>query len=159
MAAAIAPDDAQLFEFESDFVATLRCVPMAVRLKLDRCGLKITLRQWSRLHLGDREILLHRPCRAPDEISAYAWSVSEMVALRAHESVMPLAEDSDALREMSGLVPAAVVEFARLAGVKPPNESDWALLSELQRFALVKLSRKNHDNVNFVPAMLEFKLA
>ncbi|HEY1709528.1 MAG TPA: nitrate reductase associated protein [Rhizomicrobium sp.] len=28
----------QTLAFESEFVATLRCVPMAVRMKLDVCG-------------------------------------------------------------------------------------------------------------------------
>jgi len=28
----------------------------------------------------------------------------------------------------------------------------------LQRFTLLKLSRESHDNVNFIPALREFKL-
>ncbi len=53
-----AMNDQQLFAFENDFVATLRCIPMAVRFKLDRCGIKLTLRQWSRLTHSDRTDLL-----------------------------------------------------------------------------------------------------
>jgi hypothetical protein len=30
-------DDPVLFKFESDFVDSLRCIPMVVRLKLDLC--------------------------------------------------------------------------------------------------------------------------
>jgi hypothetical protein len=34
----------------------------------------------------------------------------------------------------------------------------WASLLPLQRFALIKLSRSNHENHNFVPALQEFGL-
>ena len=67
-------NDNQLFAFEDDFVAALRCIPMAVRLKLDRSGIKLTLRQWSRFTRSDRQILLDAPCRTFEEISEYrAW--------------------------------------------------------------------------------------
>ena len=59
--------DVQLFAFESDFVASLRCIPMAVRLKLDLCGIKLTLRQWSRFTRSDREALIAMPCRSRAE--------------------------------------------------------------------------------------------
>jgi hypothetical protein len=35
----------------------------------------------------------------------------------------------------------------------------WAALSPLQRFALIKLSRSSHENSNFLPALKEFQLA
>ena len=34
----------------------------------------------------------------------------------------------------------------------------WAGLSPLQRFALIKLSRSQHENANFLPALQEFHL-
>jgi hypothetical protein len=34
----------------------------------------------------------------------------------------------------------------------------WALLSPLQRFALIKLSRSGHENKNFPKALEEFNL-
>ena len=63
-------NDDHLFAFESDFVATLRCVPMAVRLKLDRCEIKLSLRQWSRFTPEDRRRLLAAPCRTPTDVGA-----------------------------------------------------------------------------------------
>jgi hypothetical protein len=35
----------------------------------------------------------------------------------------------------------------------------WASLTPLQRFALIKLSRSGHENSNFLPALQEFQLA
>ena len=48
--------------------------------------------------------------------------------------------------------------FAETVGVAPPGLQAWRELAELQRFVLIKLSRDNHDNVNFVPALREFGL-
>ncbi len=38
-------NDTGMFDFESDFVASLRCIPMCVRFKLDLCEIKLSLRQ------------------------------------------------------------------------------------------------------------------
>lgn len=152
-------NDTQLFAFESDFVATLRCVPMAVRFKLDRCGIKLSLRQWSRLTPEDRRELLQAPCDAASEIEAYRDRLLELVALRAAGVAKPLPEPPDPLWEQSAETPAAVRAFAQSVAVRAPTDADWGKLSQLQRFALLKLSRDNHDNVNFIPALREFGLA
>ena len=54
--------------------------------------------------------------------------------------------------------PSTLARFARSQGVAPPSQAAWRGLDELQRFALIKLTRDSHDNVNFVPAMREFGL-
>ena len=51
-----------------------------------------------------------------------------------------------------------VAGYARRLGVQPPSREKWAALSPLQRFVSIKLTRDNHDNVNFIPAMREFGL-
>ncbi len=150
--------DTQLFAFESDFVATLRCVPMAVRLKLDRCAIKLSLRQWSRFTRDDRQRLLEAPCRAPAEVAAYREALVALIAVRAQEAAKPLADPPAPLWEEASAPPPMVTTFARAAGVTPPSNAAWRRLGELQRFALIKLTRDNHDNVNFVPAMREFGL-
>jgi len=152
-------NDNQLFAFEDDFVASLRCIPMAVRLKLDRSGIKLSLRQWSRFTREDRRELLEAPCGTVTEVCAYHDRLVELVAERAHEAAKPLPEPPAALWEVTGEAPPTVAAFARSVGVPPPTEHDWRRLSELQRFVLIKLTRDNHDNVNFVPAMREFGLA
>jgi hypothetical protein len=54
--------------------------------------------------------------------------------------------------------PLAVAAFAEALGVQPPDDGAWSRLTPLQRFVLLKLSRDNHDNVNFIPALAEFGL-
>ena len=149
-------DHAQLFAFEQDFVASLRCIPMAVRLKLDRSGIKVSLRQWSRFTVADRRELLEAPCTLPSEIEAYATRLSGLIASRTHEAIRPLPEPPTALWEAAGETPAVVTNYARSLGVPPPSPRQWSELSELQRFVLIKLTRDSHDNVNFLPAMREF---
>lgn len=151
-------NDAQLFAFEDDFVATLRCIPMAVRLKLDRSGIKLTLRQWSRFTRDDRQALLELACRTPGEVAAYRARLVELVALRAKEEARPLPDPPAPIWESALAAPSVVATFAASVGVRAPSPRAWGELTELQRFALIKLTRDNHDNVNFIPAMREFGL-
>jgi len=152
-------NDNQLFAFEDDFVASLRCIPMAVRLKLDRSGIKLSLRQWSRFTREDRAELLETSCATAPEVEAYRARLVELVTLRAKEEAKPLPEPPAALWELVGEAPPVVTAYAQSVGVSPPTAREWRRLTELQRFALIKLTRDNHDNVNFVPAMREFGLA
>ena len=148
-----------MFAFESDFVASLRCVPMAVRQKLDLCGIKLTLRQWSRFTRQDRQALLVRPCGAHRDVAAYRGALVALVDLRAGEVAKSLAETPCGQWENPRRVPPGVAGHARALGLRAPRLRQWAALTRLQRFALIKLTRDNHDNVNFAPAMVEFGLA
>lgn len=152
-------NDAQLFAFESDFVSTLRCIPMAVRFKLDRCGIKLSLRQWSRFTRADRQAALTEPCGSTAEIAAYRAALVALIALRADEPVRPLAEQPCELWNDARQVPTPVAEYARSIGLAPPSAAEWAGLTVLQRFVLLKLTRDKHDNLNFAPAMREFGIA
>jgi hypothetical protein len=150
--------DTQLFDFEQDFVSTLRCIPMAVRLKLDTCGIKLSLRQWSRFTPADRRGLLTDPCASDSEIEAYRKALVNLVASRANEIAKPLAAELCAQCEDHHQPPAVVADYAISVGLPQPSDRQWSALTRLQRFALIKLTRDNHDNVNFIPAMTEFGL-
>lgn len=147
-----------LFEFEQDFVDSLRCIPMAVRFKLDLCGVKVSLRQWSRLTLADRTEMLTAPCDTPDQVECYRLDLIDRIAKRAGEAARPIPIPRDPAWASVGRPPDALVVHALGLGLEPPTPSQWDALTELQRFALVKLSREGHDNVNFVPALREFGL-
>ena len=49
------------FAFEADFVDDLRCLPMAVRRKLDLAGVKLRLSHWHALRADERAELLAWP--------------------------------------------------------------------------------------------------
>jgi molybdopterin-guanine dinucleotide biosynthesis protein A len=149
-------DQPQLFAFEDDFVVSLRCIPMAVRMKLDRCRIKLSLRQWSRFTATDRRRLLESPCRTSEEVAAYHDGLTQLVSDRAGEAATPLSDLPEALWEVVDAPPAVIVTYARSAGLTPPTAAQWRGLTELQRYALIKLTREGHDNINFIPAMREF---
>lgn len=147
-----------VFQFEQDFAGSLRCIPMAVRFKLDRCGVKLSLRQWSRLGPEERSRMLRLPCDRRDEIEAYRRELEELIQLRSSQPLEYLPIEVQPLWADGTGVPEQVVQFAAQLQVSPPSSTQWAALSPLQRFTLVKLSRAKHDNVNFLPAMREFGL-
>ncbi|MBV1838277.1 nitrate reductase associated protein [Acetobacter estunensis] len=145
-----------IFEFERDFAGSLRCIPMIARQKLDIVGIKMTLRQWSRVSREERGLLVDRPCDTNAEQEAYRALVLELIATRADEPVRFLVTQGlDDWREPDRM-PEAVLLQAQQDGVQPPTPAQWAALAPLKRFALIKLARSKHENENFVPALEEF---
>lgn len=147
-----------LFAFESDFTGTLRCIPMIVRLKLDLCGIKLSLRQWSRFTRDDRAALVEGPCETAAEAAAYGAALSGLIAERAGEIAVSLPIDPALAWADSSEVPERVAAYVEGLGLAALTVGQWAGLSALQRFAVFKLTRPGHDNDNLVPAMREFGL-
>jgi hypothetical protein len=147
----------QFFQFEADFVASLRCIPMQVRFKLDTCGVKLKLHQWSCFDADDRQALVNRPCHTPEEIQDYHDWLHGVILQRSGEQATDLAIEPypDWLNE--SVIPESVLSKARSVEQSLAVEQ-WRSLSPLQRFALIKLSRSNHENTNFLPALHEFGL-
>ena len=85
-------------------------------------------------------------------------ALAELINLRADGQMKSLEKPPEPLWEQSSETPEAVRVFARSIFVQAPSDADWEGLTPLQRFALLKLSRDNHDNVNFIPALREFGL-
>jgi hypothetical protein len=147
-----------IFDFETDFAGTLVCIPMSVRLKLDVCGVKVSLKQWNRFPPDDRQRLLRTRCETPEETKAYKELLLTLIGEHANSApeyvaVDPAPEWSDTSR-----VPPRIVAYAAAMGRKPPLADQWRTLSPLKRFTLYKLTRPNHENDNFIPAMQEFGL-
>ena len=58
----------------------------------------------------------------------------------------------------SATLPQNMNESLEELGLPLPNLTLWAALNDLQRFALIKLTRSGHKNANLLPAMKEFGL-
>jgi hypothetical protein len=147
------------FNFEQDFVTSLRCIPMVVRFKLDTCGVKLKLMHWHQMTQAERASLVELPCE-PNEpsVDAYKRHVQQLVC---HYTGAP-ASELVLEAHPAWLVLAAVPEQVQAQAqhhVAQVSVVQWAELSALQRFALIKLSRPGHENHNFWPAMQEFGLA
>jgi hypothetical protein len=145
------------FEFESDFVASLRCIPMVVRYKLDACGIKLKLEQWSHFNAADRQQLAAQPCITPEEIAKYRQDLCDLIEARTQTPAVEIAVDKLPDWMNLDMIPASVQEKATLVGTVL-QMGQWRSLTPLQRFALIKLSRSSHENRNFEPALREFKL-
>jgi hypothetical protein len=151
-------DEQLIFGFESDFAKDLRCIPMAVRFKLDRCGVKLSLRQWSRMGAANRMQLLTMRCDTGAEADTYKVTVVNLATRHCPEPIRWLPEDPDPAWSNASRVPADIIRQAAALGVASPSPQCWSRLSTLQRFALLKLARSDHDNLNFVPAMREMEI-
>jgi hypothetical protein len=55
------------FQFEADFVDSLRCIPMQVRMKLDTCGIKLKLTHWHQFTQQERQALVEMPCTTAEK--------------------------------------------------------------------------------------------
>ncbi|HLO48931.1 MAG TPA: nitrate reductase associated protein [Kamptonema sp.] len=145
------------FEFESEFVTDLRCIPMLVRYKLDTCGVKLKLSHWNQFSQQERQALVEKPCAQPEEIQAYHDELQKLVIQHTNSPASELAVEPHPAWMDAANIPDSVQEKAQEVGVKLTVEQ-WALLTPVQRFALLKLSRPSHENKNFLPALQEFNL-
>jgi hypothetical protein len=147
----------EYFQFEADFVESLRCIPMQVRCKLDTCGIKLKLSDWNHMTQVERQNLVELPCSTESEIQAYRKYIQDLILQRNGTPVGELPLESHPAWMDDRTVPTSVNEKAQEVGIVITTEQ-WANLTPLQRFALIKLSRSGHENKNFVPALKEFNL-
>lgn len=145
----------RVFGFEADFASGLRCIPMAVRYKLDLAGVKVSLKDWVKLTAEERQALLAQPCSSADQVRAFGTRTIETIASRVGHDPQPLPPVDASIWTEPGEPPSSVRELAACEGIVISTDA-WARLSALQRFALVKLSRPSHKNESFRPALREF---
>ena len=145
------------FEFEADFVDSLRCIPMQVRYKLDTSGIKLKLSHWHQMTEDERAALVKLPCTTETEISIYQDYLQQLILEHTGNPAAKIPIETDPLWMESASVPGSVQEKAQEMGISI-TLPQWAALTSLQRFALIKLSRSGHENKNFPQAMAEFHL-
>jgi hypothetical protein len=145
------------FQFEQDFVESLRCIPMQVRYKLDTCGIKLKLEQWNHFDGLDRQSLIDRPCEQPTHIDQYRQHLQALIQTRTGQTATALTIDPQHAWLDANTIPNDVQAKAAAVDITIKAEQ-WRSLQPLQRFALIKLSRSSHENSNFLPALQEFDL-
>lgn len=144
------------FQFEQEFIESLRCIPMAVRFRLDRCGVKLKLVHWSALTLPERRSLVEWPCDTAAAVAAYGDRLKDLVEQRTGDRPKDLSIPQP-FPWQDETVPPTIRDRAAAIGVALTDDQ-WRSLDDLQRFALIKLSRPSHENANFGPALREFGL-
>lgn len=143
------------FQFETDFIESLRCIPMVVRMKLDTCGVKLKLTHWYQFSQEQRRDLVNMPCSSEEEVANYKAFLQNLVHQKTGSfakelSISPHPPWLDSLN-----IPEVVQQKAAVCDLTI-SQQQWSSFTPLQRFALIKLSRPSHENQNFVPALKEF---
>src|SRR5215212_3997063 len=83
----------EYFQFENDFVEpNIRCIPMIVRFKLDACGIKLKLSEWSRMNKEEREMLARLPIDTRDQLLDYRVYLKGLILMRTGNNATELVD-------------------------------------------------------------------
>lgn len=146
-----------IFNFEADFKQDLRCIPMQARMKLDTSGVKVKLSDWAKFSEEQKREIVDTACDTDSEVEEYKNMVVSLIEKQCERTPSLLTTDQVPDWKNTTEIHPAVLEKLEEVGESISLEA-WAKLEDLQRFALIKLSRPSHENANFVPAMKEFGL-
>lgn len=144
------------FGFEADFTGDLRCIPMAVRRKLDLAGVKLKLQHWSELGETERGELLAWADDAAAIEALHEHLLARTTKLSAGQA-KELPRSSGEPWQQGAAIPTVLEASCAQLGLSL-RAGGWSSLDELQRFALVKLSHPGHEHRNLGRALAEFGL-
>jgi hypothetical protein len=149
---------ARYFRFEEDFILDgLRCIPIIVRFKLDKVGIKLPLADWCRFNESERVYLADLPVDRTREQEVYREYLLGLLSRYSGAEPRLLAVEKEPAWEQDSVLPRILIDMALAQGWEI-NLEQWKSLDLLQRFALLKLCRPGHENRNFPRAMEEFGL-
>lgn len=148
----------EYFNFEEDYIEkNVRCIPMIVRFKMDTIGIKLKLAEWSKFKPEERIGLAFLPATTEDELKSYHQHLSQLVEKYTNSKATFLTIDTNPEWANLQQVPDMLTEKAKEFGLELTPEK-WYALTNLQRFALIKLYKPGHENKNFPKAIKEFNL-
>jgi hypothetical protein len=152
------PGDIIFFQFENELVEkNIRCIPMIVRFKLDACGIKLKLNEWCLLSTEERNLLVYQECKSAEERVAYKRMLQTLVLDKTGQEAANLKIESipdwSKTENIFKNLEVKAKKFGLIISVEK-----WQQLSNLQRFALIKLSSQNHESKNLPKALTEFGL-
>jgi hypothetical protein len=142
------------FKFEDAVHNSLACVPMAVRRKLDRIGVKVSLEQWQTLAQHERLAVCHLPTASDEERDALRTFLEETVRARSGAATKALSDEVKRSAEPPVAPPQRLVENAQSVGVTL-SQTVWERLDPDERYALIKLGGGAEQSHNFVSALRE----
>jgi len=151
-------DGIEYFQFEEEFMENnMRCIPMIIRFKMDMVGIKLKLFEWKRFSTEERLELALMSCGFNEEGKQYAGYLAGLI--KKHTGRHPTNIEVNKTPTWKDLhsMPAALIEKLKEFNWNL-SIAQWGTLTDLQRFALLKLCRPGHENKNFPNAMKEFNL-
>jgi len=145
------------FEFEGEVHASLDCVPLTVRRKLDLAGVKISLDGWQRLARTERLSLCHLPVDSDGDLAVYR-EVMAGFCERNGVATKPLHDPMvDGRQWNEPAVPSPLRERARTLGAAL-DDARWSALDEESRYALLKLADPKRTPEKLQAALIELGL-
>jgi hypothetical protein len=148
----------EYFKFEEDFIEeNVRCIPMIVRFKMDAAGIKLKLAEWSKFLPAERIQLALLPVTTPAQTAQYHQFLIGLITKYTGNQAAKIAVDPLPNWGNLGQIPSMLQEKAAELQFKL-SITQWRKLTNIQRFALLKLCRPGHENKNFPKAIAEFGL-
>jgi len=151
-------DGIEYFQFEEEFMENnMRCIPMIIRFKMDMGGIKLKLSEWKKFSTAERIELALMNCSLNGGNKQYAIYLEGLIKKYTGRNPTSMEVYKNPAWNDLHSIPETLVEK-----LKEFNWSlsiaQWNFLTDLQRFALLKLCRPGHENKNFPKAMKEFNL-
>ena len=148
----------EYFQFEEEFMENnMRCIPMIIRFKMDMAGIKLKLSEWKKFSKEERIELAVMNCGFHEASEQYAGYLAGLIKKYTRRDPTSMEVNKTPAWKDRHSIPGILIEKLK--------EFDWSLpiaqwkgLTDLQRFALLKLCRPGHENKNFPKAMKEFNL-
>lgn len=148
----------EYFNFEEDYVEeNVRCIPMIVRFKMDKAGIKLKLAEWSKFNIEERIELAKKDCSNEAKAKEYNDYLSQLIEKHTGKAATVLEIDTNPAWADLSTVPGILNEKLREFGWSVSG-NQWCGLTNLQRFSLLKLCRQGHENKDLPKAMKEFRL-
>ena len=144
------------YRFESEVYKSLDRIPLDVRMKLDRTGGKISLKDWSAYSLQERWALCDLPVEAEEGGGDFISYLLVLVRKYKGEELELVSPPFNPPWEDSGRVPPAVLERSKGLG-KSVSPMEWGQWDPFQRYALYKLSVSINVPEQFREALKEFR--
>ena len=151
-------DGIEYFHFEEEFMEnSMRCIPMIIRFKMDMAGIKLKLSEWRKFSTEERIELALMNCSFSEGTEQYARYLAGLIKKYTRRDPTSMEINKNPAWKDLYSIPGILIENLK--------EFDWNLstpqwgdLTDLQRFALLKLYRPGYENKNFPRAMKEFNL-
>ena len=151
-------DGIEYFQFEEEFMENnMRCIPMVIRFKMDMAGIKLKLSEWKKFSTEERIELALMNCDFNEGSKQYAGFLAGLIKKYTRRD--PTSLEVNRTPSWTDLHSIPVILIERLKEFNwNLSITQWGSLTDLQRFALLKLFREGHENKNFPKAMKEFNL-
>ena len=151
-------DGIEYFQFEEEFMENnMRCIPMIIRFKMDMVGIKLKLFEWKKFSTEERIELALMNCSFNEGSEQYAGYLAGLIKKNTGQDPTIMEVNKTPAWKQLHSIPGTLIEK-----LKEFNWNlslvQWGYLTDLQRFALLKLCRPGHENKNFPIAMKEFNL-